>query len=240
MDNRLHKNEQLDNFELSGQILHQTLAELAIINRYFGNYRAVKKVVLSAIKKTNNQPIRIIDIGCGGGDLLLYLAKIFRKKGINASFLGIDGNAHSLQYGKEKSVDFPEIGFLQADLLSDDFQLPMCDILISTHFLYHFNNQEVTKFLARQKPFIQNVFIASELERNRLAYWLFFVFSPLLGFSKLTREDGLLAIQRAFKKSELKNILSGENLANVSIKRQFFFRLILTMKFTFQNQNHHV
>ncbi|MFT4761203.1 MAG: ubiquinone/menaquinone biosynthesis C-methylase UbiE [Paraglaciecola sp.] len=228
---RSKQKEQLDNLTLKGNTLYQTLAELATINCFLGNYWAVKKAVFGIVKTGKQQSVHIIDIGCGGGDILLFLAKAFRKKGMQATFLGIDGNANSLALATKNALVFPEIKFEQANLLTADFQLPECDILMGSHFLYHFDNQEVVRFVNKQRPFVKLAFIVSELERNRLAFGLFKLFSPLLGFSKLTREDGLLAIQRAFTKRELVAILKEADFSNLNIRRAFFFRLILKISF---------
>lgn len=222
--------EQLDDLNLSGQKLHQTLDELAFINQFLGNYRAIRKAIFKVVSNTSQTNFHIIDIGCGGGDVLIFLAKKFRKKSIKATFLGIDGNKNSLQYASQRAADFPEIQFQQADLLAADFQLPECDVLMTTHFLYHFDNHKVIRFLQQHSNQIKLAFLASELERNVIAYWCFQLFSPFLGFSKLTKEDGALAIQRAFSKKELKTLFLQNNFQKISIQRRAFFRLMVEWK----------
>jgi len=227
---RSSQKEQLDDLNLSGNQLHQTLDELALINKFLGNYQAIRKAIFNVISKSNQSSFQIIDIGCGGGDVLVFLAKLFRKKGIQASFLGIDGNENSLNYARQKAVDFPEIQFKQDDLLADTFHLPKCDLLITSHFIYHFDNQQVISFLQKHSKQIKLAFLASELERNSFAFWLFKLFSPFLNFSKMTKEDGALAIRRAFTKQELTTLLKKANIGEVVLKRRVFFRLMVTVQ----------
>lgn len=229
MQHRSLQKEQLDNLDLDGQVLHQTLSELAVINRYFGNYRAMRKAILQVIQTQKKQHFRIIDMGCGGGDVLLFLAKTCQKKGIKASFLGIDGNKNSLTFAAKSAVGFSEIKLMQADVLSKDFKLPECDILITSHFLYHFDNQQLTAFLNKQKSVVKIAIISSELQRSLLAFWLFKLAAPFLNLSKLTQQDGLLAIKRAFSKKELEDLVKNTNMENFSVVKRLMFRLSLTI-----------
>ena len=109
--------EKLDNLTLSGQILHRTLSELNFINRFFGNYQAMKKAVFKIVESCEKQDFYIIDIGCGGGDMLQFLAKMCQKKGFQATFLGINGNANSVAFAAKNMENFSEIKFIQADVL---------------------------------------------------------------------------------------------------------------------------
>ena len=83
--------------------------------------------------------------------MLRHLAKKLKNKGIQAQFTGIDFNAHSLQYAKNRAKDFPEITWQQADILSANFELPECDLLISSHFMYHFEDEVLIAFLQRAR-----------------------------------------------------------------------------------------
>ena len=227
MKTRSYQKEQLDDLNLHGDNLHQTLAELAFINRYFGNYAALRKSVLPLLQQSGKRSVHIVDLGCGGGDVLLFLAKLCRSRGIQATFLGLDGNSHSLAYASKQAILFSEIKFQVADILAADFRLPDCDILISTHFLYHFDNQQFLAFFEQQRMSVKLGIIANELRRSNRAFWFFKTFSPFLGFSKLTRQDGVLAIKRAFSKGELTVLMKKAGFVNFSVKKRFIFGLTI-------------
>ena len=78
---RSEAEEIMDDFSINGPILHDTLDKLAKINQWFGG----NKVTINGLKKViknhpKNEPITIIDLGCGGGDILVRDFSI-RKKG---------------------------------------------------------------------------------------------------------------------------------------------------------------
>lgn len=229
LTNRLHESEQLDNPDLQGEKLEETLRNLQTVNSLLGNVRSLSKSVVKIACSQKKENYRIVDLGCGGGDVLMHLAKVFRKRGIKATFTGIDFNAHSLQYAKKNAADFPEIQWLQADVLSSNFELPECDFLISSHFMYHFEDAQLIAFLQKHQSKVHTAIIISELQRSSIAYFLFQLFAPLLQFSRIAYEDGLVAIRRAFNRAELEGIMQGAGIERYELRWKWAFRYELVV-----------
>ncbi len=225
---RSSEKEQMDNFELSGEALNRTLSGLSRINKYLGNtsatIHAVKKEILKA-----NKTLKIIDLGCGGGDNLRAIATWCEANKRSVELDGIDGNKHILEYAQLQSNSSFTIQYLQADILADEFTLPECDLLISSHFMYHFSDEEIVIFLKKSKNSISNKIIFSELQRNSFAYYLFKVGSIFLPFSKIVKQDGLAAIRRSFTKKELIAILDRAEFSEYSIKWKWAFRFLVVV-----------
>ena len=80
LTNRSKEQESLDNLDLSGKELEQTLRQLAFINRSLGNTSSLIREVLKVIKENQLEKVKIIDLGCGGGDVLTDLAKSLGKR----------------------------------------------------------------------------------------------------------------------------------------------------------------
>ena len=228
---RSAENEKLDDLNLCGENLHKALQSLAWINRWFGNHRAVMKAIYAVYKK-NAEPVRIIDLGCGGGDLILAVAKLLQQHKIEFTITGIDGNANSLAFAQKKFETFPQINFIQADLLSKDFSIKPCDILISSHFIYHFSDDGLIDFLKSNLRLISTAVIFSELNRNRFAMRLFKFSSILLPISKLAKEDGLIAIKRSFTVKEWLSILQNTGIGKYSLQSVPLFRILLPIFLT--------
>jgi 2-polyprenyl-3-methyl-5-hydroxy-6-metoxy-1,4-benzoquinol methylase len=225
---RSSNNEKLDDLGLHGETLHQALQSLEWINRWFGNHRSVIKAIHRIYKK-EAKPLRIIDLGCGGGDLALAVAKSLRQYKIEYSITCIDGNANTLVYAQNKCEEFTEINFLQADILSNQFRIQHCDILISSHFMYHFTADALVDFLKNNLSGISTALIFSELKRNRFAMRLFKCSSFLLPISKLAKEDGLLAIKRSFSVKEWLAILQQAGIGTYELQSVPLFRILLTI-----------
>ncbi len=225
---RAHEAEQLDNLHMSGEILHQTLDELSRINRLIGNTALVCRAVLDMAQAQAGRPVRIVDLGCGGGDVLLAIAKTMRAQGIPAQLLGIEGNPHSVAYARQRAGDLPELRFETQDILGDAFVMPECDIAVSSHFLYHFSDQRLGAFLEANRACVHRGWVISELHRSAVSYQLFRLIGPLLGLRPITRADGLLAIRRAFRRDDLEAILRPTHMQH-AIRWIWSFRYLITL-----------
>ncbi len=223
LQKRSTEQEALDNLNLSGTLLHQTLDGLSIINRFLGNtnatFNAVKPIILHS-----RVPLKIIDLGCGGGDNLRAIATWCHRRKYPVQLIGIDGNAHILAYAKSKNTNSVSIQYQQANILDPAFKLPACDLLISSHFIYHFSDEALIRFLKTSKSNISKSILFSELRRSKLAYSLFKLGNVFLPFSSMVKKDGLKAIRRSFTKSELENILREAEIGDFKLKRKWAFR----------------
>src|SRR6185503_7843316 len=95
--------EIMDDLNCKGEIVNQTLRELEFINRTLGGNQITVTGIKSLINENAPAPLEIIDLGCGGGDMLTLLAKEFSKKNLKANFLGIDANANIIDYAKSNT-----------------------------------------------------------------------------------------------------------------------------------------
>ncbi len=223
---RSTETEEMDNLDLSGEMLHQTLDGLSYINRLLGNTNATISLVKSSILNSDH-PLTILDLGCGGGDNLRAIATWAYKNKHTVQLIGIDGNKNILAYAQSKNTKDISIQYDQADILAPSFQLPPCDLLISSHFIYHFSDADLVSFLKKSKQQISTKIIFSELRRSKLAYVLFKIGNLFLPFSKMVKEDGLKAIRRSFSKKELDAILVGAGFERFEVKRKFAFRWLV-------------
>jgi len=228
LEKRSVEREDLDNLELAGPELEKTLKDLTKINTYLGNTRSTLRELKEIVKSHPKQKLHIVDLGCGAADNLIAIGHWCNSNHIPITLTGIDGNVNCLNYAKRRS-DLP-INFIQADLLDEDFILPKCDVLISSHFIYHYSDQEIVNFLNKFKESVSEILLFSELRRSVTAYVLFRLFGFFLPIGKMARTDGLKAIRRAFKKEELVSILSQSNSSSFTIKNKRFFRLLVLLK----------
>lgn len=226
LNKRSLEKEQMDNLELSGEDLNKTLSGLSIINKYLGNtsstFNAVKKEILNT-----NKSLKIIDLGCGGGDNLRVISNWCQSNNRPVELLGIDGNSNILEYAKQQDNSTSAINYLKADILDPDFTLPNCDLLLSSHFMYHFSDQQTADFLKRSKKSITTKIIFSELRRTSLAYFLYKIGSIFLPFSDIVKQDGLTAISRTFTKKELVAIFELAGFKEYKIKYKWAFRFLI-------------
>ena len=231
LSQRLLKDEILDDLQLKGSDLNRTLEELTKINRLLLNTQTITKEVLNVISslEASEEEMTIIDLGCGAGDILIHLAAELQKRQIRAKLIGIDGNPHSISFCREAGKNYSNLRFISEDIQDPGFALPPCDIMISSHFMYHLTESEIIHFLANQHAKIKHTIIISELVRHPIAYYLFRLISPVWGVGDITYRDGLTAIRRAYTFEELKRIIDKVNFLQKRHYRFLLFRQILVI-----------
>jgi len=223
--------EIMDDLSLEGPLLRDTLDKLAVINKFLGG----NNVTLNGLKVLlKNQPkdklITIIDLGCGGGDILRDVAKWGRKNGYTFKLIGIDANADAMDYAQKLSTDYPELTFEQCDIFSEDFEKLDFDIALATLFFHHFKAQELIQFLEKLVKKAKLGVVVNDLHRNRLAYYLYKLITiPVT--NQMIVQDGLTSVLRGFKHKDLTSVSEVIGVKyQIKWKWAFRFQWILTKK----------
>lgn len=215
----------MDDLTSSGAVIDQTLQELDEINRKLGG----NNVTIDGLKKllVKNPPLRsltIADIGCGGGDILIEIAKWAEKRRLNIDLIGIDANPNIIEFARKNAADFPQIKFVALDVFSPEFQDQTFDIIISSLFTHHFKDDALVTLFRSLKRQARFGVIINDLHRHWLAYYSIKVIVKLLSKSPMVQHDGPVSVLRAFKKKELVYLLRKAGIHNYSIKWMWAFR----------------
>lgn len=200
---RTDSEEIMDDFSIQGPILTDALDKLATINKLLGGNRVTLnglKIVLKNHPKS--QPITIVDLGCGGGDILREISNYGKRKGYNFKLIGIDANKHATDYAQSLSTDFDNIQYLNMDVFSERFTDLNYDLVITTLFLHHFKEEQLVSLLSHILDTASLGLVVNDLHRHRLAYYLFKLITLPVS-NKMIIEDGLTSVLRGFKRKEL-------------------------------------
>ena len=136
---RSAEQEIMDDLSMEGEMLRNSLDQLAIINQTLGgNSTTINGLHMLCNAEPENSIIKIIDIGCGSGDMLRTVAEYGRRNKLNFKLTGIDANDYTVTYARELSVNYPEIRYIQMDVQSRAFSELEFDIALATLFLHHF------------------------------------------------------------------------------------------------------
>lgn len=215
--------EQLDDFSLSGIELNQALDKIASINRLLGGNQVTLSGVITLMRLiTVERLVKIVDFGCGNGDMLRALAVYARNRGIRFELTGIDANAAAITHATALSLEFPEIKYICCDFLTSESS-EIYDIILCTLTLHHFSNDQIEGLLKvfRQKAILG--IVINDLHRHRLAYYLFKIICVVFNLSELSRHDGLVSILRGFKRKDLTKF-SQHSKSTVTIRWKWAFR----------------
>lgn len=220
--------ELMDDFSLAGEELKQTLDSLTNINSYLGNNRAILGALLPIIRRSV-EPLTIVDVGCGGADLILSVAHYAASLNKQVQLIGIDGNPNIVAAVSRKTQAHKNIKFITADIIDPSFTLPECDILISSHFMYHFKDEQLIAFLQNAAQVVKYQIIFSELQRSVFAYGGFNLLARFFNFPRIILSDGLKAISRSFRRHELVVVLNRASIGAYSIQWRWAFRYLINV-----------
>jgi len=220
--------EIMDDLNSPEQELRQNLHELGVINNLLGGYT----VVLRSLDRLQlpNTPISIIDIGCGGGDMLRAVADWAKKKHKQVTLTGIDFNRVMINYGREKAANYPNISFKKMDVLQDTLLQEKADIITCSLFCHHFENDTLVALLQRMNTMAQKAVIINDLHRHWFAYHAISVLTALFSKTYMVKHDARLSVARAFKRKDWIQILTDAGITNYTLKWRWAWRWELVIR----------
>lgn len=202
--NRSTSSEMMDDFSMQGPVLTDALDKIAAVNRFLGGNRVTLEGIAALLGTTpTGGVLRIVDVGCGNGDMLRTLAGYPGFKSLKLELIGIDANQASVDHARKLSAGFPDISYRCMDIFDPLEEGWTCDIMLFTLTLHHFSDRQILTLLGRLKNHVRTGIVVNDLQRSATAYRLFQALSFVFGLSDMSREDGLVSILRGFKKRDL-------------------------------------
>ena len=205
-DIRSNEPERIDTGDYTPEEYKRFLKEIAFINRYLGDGRALKQTLLEEIESGDIREFSVLDVGCGSGELLRMIAEFARETNRNASLVGVDLNPISSETTQSESREFGEIVSVRGDALRLPFADDSFDYAISSLFFHHLTDDQILTALGEMHRIASRGVIVIDLHRDPIAYVAYKLFCFAFRISQLVRHDGSLSIKKGFKPEELKRL----------------------------------
>ena len=225
LEERSSREEIMDDFNLQGPALEEIFEDLDKVNSWLGG----NKVSLDGVEKLLNascysQPLTIMDVGCGDGSLLKEIAEFSRKRGIKVRLIGIDANQYAIEIARRKTRDFPEIEYEALDVFSEEFRQREADIILCILTLHHFKDEQVIQLLQSFLKMAKIGVVVNDLQRSKVAYRLFKLFSSVFMRNEIAKKDGLTSIRRSFRRKDLMKYRKQLKIRKQEISWKWAFR----------------
>lgn len=225
---RSNEKELIDDLTLDNDALRQNLEELALINRFLGGNQVTLSGLGKALKHFQADSaigkLKIADLGCGGGDMLIVMAKWLRKRNLSSELTGIDANDFMIRFAQKRTADFPEISYLQENVFDDSFKELSFDIITMTLFCHHFSDDLLIKLFSQLRRQASKAVIINDIHRHWFAYHSIAWITRLFLKSYLVKNDAKLSVWRAFRRSDLEKIIIASGFTRYSIRWKWAFR----------------
>ncbi len=227
-EKRSYQAELIDELTLGGDVMAQTMRELKFINKWLGGNavttRGLDQLYKKFISRNHTKILRIADIGCGGGDMLILIAKWARKRKINVQLTGIDANDYTIDYAKKNTSQYPEISYQTLDVFSPQFRKLSFDIVTCTLFCHHFKDEQLIRLFSQLHKQTKIGVVINDLHRHWLAYHSIKYLTQWFSRSYLVKNDAKLSVLRAFSKEDILKIFSHTDYNSIQINWKWAFR----------------
>ena len=213
--------EMMDDFSLDHRVINPIMNDLEVINKLLGGYA----LFFDAFKRLDlKNGMCISDWGCGGGDSLRVLSRWTAKRNLDLQFIGLDATASAVEYARNKAKSFPEISFMHTDVMSDDLKPQQFDIVISSLFTHHFEDQNWVKLIEKMLCCCKYAVIVNDLHRHWFAYHSIGFLTRLFSRSEMVKHDSQLSVLKGFRRQELESMLRDMGITNYCLKWKWAFR----------------
>src|SRR6202041_1175960 len=183
------------------------LRSLEQVNRWLLGYRPTL-AWLKRLPHGLRDPVHIVDVGSGGGDLLRQIAGWARRRGIAVQLTGIDLNPYAARAAAESTPKELRIAWVTGDALVYRPEKPV-DIVVSSLLAHHLEDEEIVALLRRMEATVQLGWFINDLER---AEWSSRMFG-LVRWHPIVRHDGPVSFRRAFRKEDWVRLLAAAEVS---------------------------
>lgn len=214
--------EMMDDPECDRARLYNTYRQFRYINVALSRSREVYRRWLRPAMRERSRTWTLLDIGFGGGDIPLELARWAANDDIDLQITGIEIDERAVAY--VRALERPEnVEFRLSsttDLLRDGERF---DFVLSNHLLHHLSPGEFDSMLREAAELGERLAVMVDLQRSDIAYAAFSAFTLPFFRDSYIRCDGLASLKRSYTYRELRAAAP----PGWKVQRLFPFRQVL-------------
>ncbi|WP_262346280.1 methyltransferase domain-containing protein [Microbacterium testaceum] len=191
----------MDDPDCDPRALAATYRRFDVVNRLVSAWGHVYRTRVRPELRALGRPARVLDLGCGGGDVVVRLAALAARDGLEVEWVGADPDPRAREAARER--ERPGVRFVAQgsdDLLAAGERF---DLVISNHVLHHLDADGLRRFADDSLALSRGRVLHADIARGRLAYALYAAGIAPLAAGTLLRVDGLRSIRRSYRAPEL-------------------------------------
>ena len=209
------------------RVAHEhALAGLARINALSLSARQLWKAI--AVSAAGAKQVRVLDLGCGSGDMTLGVWRLGRGRGVRVDGLGLDLSPLAVERARQRAArQSAPVRFEVADVrngdLPSDYDVVMCSL-----FLHHFSHDEATSLIRRMAGAARGLVLIDDLVRSRTGWALACTVPRLVTRSRVVHVDARRSVRAAFTAAEVLQLARTAGLRDPTVRSHFPSRLLMT------------
>ena len=211
---RADLDEEMDG-PCSYEELRDCLRDLAVVNRItFAHEHTLhwlERVFSFTSPGDVGRPIRMVDVGCGYGDMLRHIEGWAAQRGIAMELVGLDINANAIRAAREATPATSRIRWVQGNALTAA-EAQAADLIASCGVLHHLPEAEIVRLLAWMDRTARIGWYITDLHRKPVPYHFFDWTMRGPWWHRFIRTDGLRSIRRSFVEEDWQRMCSAAGL----------------------------
>ena len=206
------------------------LKGLSRLNRLSRVDAALWPPILTALKTTTSgQPLRVLDIAAGGGDIPRRLLRRAQKIHLPLEIDICDMNDVAVAFAA-KEAKRAHLENVSHAFLCDIVREPLpngYDIIMDSLFLHHLRDAEALAVLKKMRNAARHSILLTDVLRTRRGYRLAYWAPRLTSRSRVTHIDGPRSIRGAFSLAEFQQLVKDADMPNPTITTLWPERIFL-------------
>jgi len=207
--------ELLDTDSGSPAEIEANLADLRMVNRWFGGAAAMCRLVRLVARRTGKRELSLLDVAGASGDIPVRVARELRREGVGVTFVVLDRSAVHLN-GTRRAV--------AGDALALPFGEGSFDLVGSSMFAHHLEPDELVRFINESLRVARVAALVNDLRRSPAHLALSYAGFALYR-GRLTRHDAPASVRRAYTPGELRELLEATRAKAVEVGNRYLCRM---------------
>jgi 2-polyprenyl-3-methyl-5-hydroxy-6-metoxy-1,4-benzoquinol methylase len=217
----------MDQPDLDPGLHRQALRGLSRINAWSGSAAIVWPPLAERARAIAPQPLRVLDLATGGGDVPIRLWQRARRAGLNLDLAGCDLSPVALEHARQAAARAgAAVSFFVHDTLAGPPPRAY-DAVLCSLFLHHLDEDQAV-LLLRHMACTAPLVLVNDLVRGWLGMTLAYLGPHLLSTSWVVHTDGPRSVAAAFTVPEARALAERAGLHGAVFTRHWpcRFRLL--------------
>ena len=216
--------ELMDDPSIDPEVHSEALRGLARLNRASRIVRTVRRELDELV---GSEPVSVLDVAAGSGDLVVGLAKREAGTGTGRRYAACDISETACSAILRRAADAgTEVAATRVDALHDS--LPEGHDVVMCHlFVHHLVADDIVLLLERMKAAARRAVLVTDLIRSPMGYRLAWLASRMLTNSPVVHTDALRSVEGALTPDEFRALAERAGLGECRIHRAWPERIVL-------------
>jgi SAM-dependent methyltransferase len=192
--------------------LRACLRHLAWVNRLTRAHRPVMRWMERVAESIESKrPLKIVDVGCGYGDMLRGIERWAARRGVAVELVGVDVNTNAVRAAREATPAASRIAWVHGTARASP-EAAGADLVTAAGMMHHLPEVEIVRLLEWMERTTRVGWFIVDLHRKPVPYRVFAAVTRFGWWHPFIRPDGLASIRRSFLAEDWQRMCSAAGL----------------------------